>query len=112
MGVCSGGGGGFTRADCHFVEHVLNNMLTTLIDAVTSAFAEIQQEKMDHARKALCKLTDVERRRRFLEDGGLEPEDEAMKYCPVCKCKGTVDIPSSNSVKARRNEEKLSLYKK
>ena len=47
-----------------------------------------------------------------MEDGGLEPEDEAMRYCPVCKCKGTVDIPSSNRVKARRNEEKLSVYKK
>ena len=69
MGVCSGGGGGFTRADCHFVEHVLNNMLTTLNDAVTSAFAEIQQEKMDHARKALCKLTDVERGEDFWRMG-------------------------------------------
>ena len=50
--------------------------------------------------------------RRFLEDGGLDPEDEAMRYCPVCKCKGTVEIPASNKVKARRNEDKLSAYKK
>ena len=62
-GVCSGGGGGFTRGDKAFVEDVLDGMMVVLNGAVSFAVTELQQEKMDAARKAIVKLPDVERRR-------------------------------------------------
>ena len=48
-------------------------------------------------------------RRKFLV-GGTLPEDEALRFCPVCKCKNCVDLPSSNEGKFLRNKEKLDKY--
>lgn len=62
---------------------------------------------MDNAMKALIKFSDVEKRRMFTEDGELDPDDEAMRYCPVCKCNGIVNMRVSNQMKAGRNEDRL-----
>ena len=47
----------------------------------------------------MVKLTDTERISRFLEGGATLPADQEMRYCPYCKCKGTVDIPIENQAK-------------
>ena len=69
-GVCSGSGERVLRADQKFVDEILSAILFVLDDAVSSAIAECNEEKMDYARSAMVKLSDAERRRRFLEGGG------------------------------------------
>ena len=35
-----------------------------------------------------------------------------MRYCPVCKCRGTVNIPPENVASMERNKGKMDNYKK
>ena len=57
------------------------------------------------------RLSAKERNRKFLAGGAKEPDDPAMRYCPFCKCKNTVDIPADNLQKMQRNEQKLEVYR-
>ena len=75
------------------------------------ATADINEEKLDNVRKSLVKLTDVELRRGFLEDGEL-PEDESLRFCPFCKCKNCVDVPNSNLEKIERNKAKVLKFQR
>ena len=38
---------------------------------------------MHSARKAIIKLSHVERKRQFLDDWGVDPESNVVLYCPV-----------------------------
>ena len=109
-GVCGAEGGRVTRQDAKFVEDAIIPVYDYIEDAMRKATAEINESKADAARSSMVKLTDAERNRRFLEGGATLPADPAMRYCPYCKCKGTVDIPVENEEKRARNMRRLQEY--
>ena len=41
-------------------------------------------------------LSDSDRRRPQLQDGGTEPQDAALQTCPYCKCEDSVDCHPEN----------------
>ena len=100
-----------TRADRAFFEDVLVPLNEIFQTPVTVAVADLNEEKMDNSRKSMVKLSDVERKRKFLALGAKEPEDPAMMYCPICDCKGTVDVPPEIVQKMRRNCVKLDAFR-
>ena len=109
-GVCGAEGGRVTRQDAKFVEDTIIPAYDHIEDATRKATSEINESKADAARSSMVKLTDAERNRRFLEGGATLPADPAMRYCPYCKCKGTVDIPVENEEKRTRNMRRLQEY--
>ena len=102
-GFTSGASSRLTRGDKQWLEKEFRPVLDIFRDSITVAVAEINADKVDSMRKSMVKLTERELKRKFLADGAMEPEDEAMRYCAVCRCRGTVDIPADNSFKAERN---------
>ena len=67
-GVVDGSLTRLTRTDSKFVTDILEPLLVEYSDFVKLATADINEERLDSARKAIVKLTDVELRRRFLVD--------------------------------------------
>ena len=107
-GACSGSGGTrLTQADIAILTDIVEPAVEEMDVVITTAMAEVNEERMDAARSSLVKLSDVERRRRFLEGGGTLPADPALRYCPHCKCKNTIDLPAENTARMRRNEVRM-----
>lgn len=99
-----------TRADQKVLEETVSPSLDEMDVVITLATAEFNEERMDTARSSVEKLSGPERLLRFLEKGGALPADELLRYCPYCKCKGTVDLPADNAVRMRRNEAKMKEW--
>ena len=67
-GACSGSGGTrLTRADMVILTDIVEPAVEEMDAVITMATAEVNKEKMAAARSSLVKLSEVERRRRFLE---------------------------------------------
>jgi hypothetical protein len=72
------------------------------------AEATVKQKKEDSLQNQIIKLSQVQKNRKFLEDGSI-PVDEAHRTCPFCK-HSNVDEPSSNVALLEKNLVALSEY--
>ena len=109
-GYVGGSAGRLTRAETKWVEDVFMPVHNLFQDSISVAVAEINMERLESMKKLLVKLTEKELKRKFLADGATEPDDEALRYCAVCKCRGTVDIPADNKEKANRNLDRIKEH--
>ena len=105
-GVCGGVHTNcLTPADQKVLKEIVGPALEEMDMVITLATAEVNKKRMDAVWSSLVKLSSPRRLRQFLKKSG-----KLLRYCPYCKCKGTVDIPTENTARMKRNEAKMKEW--